>query len=647
MHNVKKICFAITAIFFTSFCFGQQLFYSTIVNGGVTANGIAPGSAARSIDFPVLIPTGSAIEKAFLFAVRDSTAPDVEITLNGVAYTFSIDDNVISNTFNSFTGSTGFSLRNSAIHAIDITNDISPSTNSYNITTPEQSDLYRNYPIFYLYIVYKNQSLNKISCNFYINTQDVATVTNYLLELPSPIDNSEPVCFGTVVSIFCSKNIDGSYITINNDSIGLLGGPDSNSGTQCYGPFANFSHSNNTITGLDDDTSDNYVDGSDALANIQNNVSDGDTYTDIKYSYHSPTMAGKLTNPIKAIMLSYSTPCDTFNTSAIEITDTICAGDSVQLWATGGVTYKWWGAFGGISDTLSDMPMAVPEQTSTYIVQITNAQGCSKTEHVKVWVHPRPVVDAINTHAPDCGSSNGSITAAASNGTPPYSYLWSNNSIVPTTQNLAPNTYLVTVTDIYGCADILSIDLDSTTIRQQAQLTPTPDNGTAPLWVVFENTSTNMSDYIWAINGDTLTEFEPNYTFDTAGIYQITLTAYNYVIACADTAYATVIVDSLTTAFITVPSVFSPNGDGVNDNFTIVSSGVSAIEIAIFNRWGTLVFGSQFLVDTSAIPSTKNQLWDGRTAAGVENPEGTYFYTITYTINDTNYTKQGSITLVR
>lgn len=66
---------------------------------------------------------------------------------------------------------------------------------------------------------------------------------------------------------------------------------------------------------------------------------------------------------------------------------------------------------------------------------------------------------------------------------------------------------------------------------------------------------------------------------------------------------------------ITIPNVFTPNGDGVNDHFFIdnlINYPYSQLEI--YNRWGKKVY------------STNNYQndWDGKGIA-----DGTYYYVLT------------------
>lgn len=51
------------------------------------------------------------------------------------------------------------------------------------------------------------------------------------------------------------------------------------------------------------------------------------------------------------------------------------------------------------------------------------------------------------THVSCTGAADGSVSAVAMGGTPPYTYQWSNNASTPVIVNLGPGTYTVTVTD--------------------------------------------------------------------------------------------------------------------------------------------------------------------------------------------------------
>jgi gliding motility-associated-like protein len=123
-----------------------------------------------------------------------------------------------------------------------------------------------------------------------------------------------------------------------------------------------------------------------------------------------------------------------------------------------------------------------------------------------------------------------------------------------------------------------------------------------------------------------------NYT--SAGSYSVVLVATAG--PCSDTASIVIVVtDGFT---IEIPNVFTPNGDNVNDVFTISSSGVKEITLQIFNRWGQLMY------DFNGAKAG----WDGITNNGSEASAGTYFYFVkAIGFDGKEYEKKGSLNLFR
>lgn len=64
-----------------------------------------------------------------------------------------------------------------------------------------------------------------------------------------------------------------------------------------------------------------------------------------------------------------------------------------------------------------------------------------------------------------------------------------------------------------------------------------------------------------------------------------------------------------------LPNGFTPNGDGINDLYTI-DIALEMAEFQVVNRWGQLIYES----------NEKPVSWDGRTASGEAAEEGVYFY---------------------
>ncbi|PZF70896.1 T9SS type B sorting domain-containing protein [Taibaiella soli] len=89
-----------------------------------------------------------------------------------------------------------------------------------------------------------------------------------------------------------------------------------------------------------------------------------------------------------------------------------------------------------------------------------------------------------------------------------------------------------------------------------------------------------------------------------------------------------------------LPDVFSPNGDGRNDVFHIITDNpnIRVISLSVFNRWGQRVF----------VSNLNNDGWDG-TFNGKACELDTYYWMIEYTVkgSDETYFKKGDVTLVR
>lgn len=105
----------------------------------------------------------------------------------------------------------------------------------------------------------------------------------------------------------------------------------------------------------------------------------------------------------------------------------------------------------------------------TYNVTVTDAKGCNSYSGTTVAQPLALFVNVASYHNLHCfNDSTGSIETAASGGTPPYAFLWSNSSTYQNIFGLNQGTYALTVNDANGCVDTLSQALS-----QPTQLVPT------------------------------------------------------------------------------------------------------------------------------------------------------------------------------
>ncbi|NQX98176.1 MAG: gliding motility-associated C-terminal domain-containing protein, partial [Flavobacteriales bacterium] len=202
----------------------------------------------------------------------------------------------------------------------------------------------------------------------------------------------------------------------------------------------------------------------------------------------------------------------------------------------------------------------------------------------------------------------------------------------PTPLSIGSFTYYVNETgNCPSQMDSVILNVQSVT----AQINASPLSGFSPLLVNFGNGSTGANGYLWDFsNGNTDTIFNPSQTYTDPGNYQVVLIATDGL--CWDTTF--VVIEVFNESSILIPNVFTPNGDGINDIFTVDGLNIKSVEGEIYNRWGQKMF------------SWKNIKghWDGRTLAGSKAPDGTYFYIIKAEGNDgEKYFEKGGFSLIR
>lgn len=153
-----------------------------------------------------------------------------------------------------------------------------------------------------------------------------------------------------------------------------------------------------------------------------------------------------------------------------------------------------------------------------------------------------------------------------------------------------------------------------------------PDKGLCEGQVISLDASTENGYYYWQ-DGST----RPTYTVTQRGTY--------WVEVIANTCVAS---DTITYGFcdehIIMPNIFTPNGDGKNDNFIPIEyKDVEEATVQIYNRWGKLVFESDNVLSG----------WNGR-IDGANAAAGVYFYVLSYNgFSEITYQTSGYITLVR
>jgi len=291
----------------------------------------------------------------------------------------------------------------------------------------------------------------------------------------------------------------------------------------------------------------------------------------------------------------------------------ICLGGSTTLAGSGGTTYSWSPTI-GLSDPNIANPVADPMTTTTYTVTVGDATGCTGTATVTVTVTPLRFANA----GPDQEVCRGDTARLDASGGVIYSWSpvagLSDPSVPdPTVVPVEPVTYTVLMRNADGCIDTASVRISTitaptvrlwgdTTLCLGRTMTLAPVVGDPRLvhsWNTGERTRS-------------ITVREP-------GTYSVTVSN-----ACGSATDAIVVTVVDCDCNVYIPNAFTPNGDGINDEWMPVICPVDEYELNIFNRWGELIF------------TTLDQYepWRGLVIGGgaVTAQDGVYIYRVNVTV---------------
>ncbi len=328
--------------------------------------------------------------------------------------------------------------------------------------------------------------------------------------------------------------------------------------------------------------------------------------------------------------------------------------------ATAGTTFAWSrAAVTGISNASGNGTGAINETlinttanpvTVTYNYVLT-ANGCSNSQSVTVVVNPSATMSSALTGTICSGRSFKYTPLSA---TTAVAYAWSraavsgisntagtgtgaiNETLINTTQAPINVTYVYTLT-ANGCTNTQNLVV--TVNPTPAKLIITADGPTVfckEESVVLRFNPTNTGSYQWyqdgvPVSGATAT----NTLVTTAGSFTAIVTN---TYGCASDPSTAMLVEVPCEIGISLPDIFTPNGDGSNDKIKPIVPGIHTFSFfRVYNRWGNLVFES----------TDPDAAWDG-SYKGEMQPQDSYSYVIEgYNFRMELIRKQGTITLVR
>ncbi len=125
---------------------------------------------------------------------------------------------------------------------------------------------------------------------------------------------------------------------------------------------------------------------------------------------------------------------------------TIIGASQVGNFGTPPYTYFWTPTIGINDPTLENPTATYPFADITYVVEVTDINGCVATS--SMILHSDELLVSSVDIMPDCGATGlGSISLTATSNVSAVSYFWSNGATTSTNTGLFPGTYGYTVTD--------------------------------------------------------------------------------------------------------------------------------------------------------------------------------------------------------
>ncbi len=304
--------------------------------------------------------------------------------------------------------------------------------------------------------------------------------------------------------------------------------------------------------------------------------------------------------------------------------DTICIGDTAKIYVTDSMNnvYHW-----QYNSTSSYFIEPVLSFDKYFSFTATDTLGCSVYDSAFVKVNSLPLVNISN----DTSICNGQKATLRVYGN--YSFLWS-NGVNQSVNIVSPNvdtSYNVIITDSNLCKNQAIVNVNVVQVPVAEIISP---HDSICLGNTVTLSAVGGNEYLWN-NGYSYPDI--NVTPMSSTIYTVTVSNTLFNTKCSDIASFELDVHKCN--FFYFPNAFTPNGDGLNDDFGVVGEfgAIDYYEFYIYNRWGKLVFASK----------DPFQKWNGK-FNGIDSPIGVYsYYVIIKEKFFDQYQLKGTIHLIR
>jgi len=305
----------------------------------------------------------------------------------------------------------------------------------------------------------------------------------------------------------------------------------------------------------------------------------------------------------------------------------VCSGSSVTLFASGATTYTW-----NPGNIVANAISVSPSVPTTYTVTggtgncLSSAvQQVSVTSGINFTVNPTSIILCTGTRT--------TITAVGA-----QNYIWLPGNYTGSSVTINPSASVVytVIGSVGSCTATKTINVNISNVTADfIILNNESDNFGA---IQFQNLSSgNNSNHWYFSNGTDTYATDPAVYFGDPGTYVACLYVKN-TRGCSDTLCKAVTVGCAENV-VFIPNTFSPNADGLNDVFKVVTlpQCIVKYKMSIFNSWGQQVFTSDKF----------DQGWDG-TFKGQPADDNVYSYILEYTMDSgKGYRRTGHVMLFK
>ena len=319
----------------------------------------------------------------------------------------------------------------------------------------------------------------------------------------------------------------------------------------------------------------------------------------------------------------------------------ICRGETIELNGAGEGTVTWTPNT-NMNNSDSFNPEVTPTETTLYYMIVTNGD-CTMRDSVKV-----EVVDKTDIDIEDVTICEGDEIELIVEGRAD-TYNWSDSPYLssliignPMANPPSTSTFNV-IASIAACepdTESVVVNVIQAPIISVESLVDFFPGQEVELDV--QVNGSGIYEYNWSPNTgiSCITCNNPIVTPQNADSYTVIVTDIDTGCTSEETIEFNVL-DECPEDLITVPNIFTPNGDGFNDQIEVFLSSTLNDEIysyRVFNRWGSLVFET----------TDRSEGWDG-TFKGRDMPAGVYIYLVEApcAIDGGRIVKKGDFVLIR